>query len=218
MYKHCIFLDAGHGGRKINGCYTTAPSKMWDFKKGNFHNGGVFYEGVKNREYADAIATKLISKGINVVKVYHPWLDTPVSKRVEVANYYHNNIQPGIFFSEHSSGGINNGARGFSIWTSNIKSKSNILASEFVKVYKEELSDDINKYSIMLEDISSTDNSENEFYILRETDMPALLAENLFFDEYNDAIILMDSYYKDQYVNMVCEWAEWAVNYMDNNG
>jgi hypothetical protein len=64
MFKHCIFLDAGHGGREASGCYTTAPSRMWDLKKGTFHNGSIFYEGVKNREYADIIAAKLVSVAI----------------------------------------------------------------------------------------------------------------------------------------------------------
>jgi N-acetylmuramoyl-L-alanine amidase len=176
MFKHCIFLDAGHGGREASGCYTTAPSKMWDLKKGTFHNGSIFYEGVKNREYADIIAAKLVSKGINVVKIYHPWLDTPLNKRIEVANYYHNNIQPGIFFSEHSNVSSDNNGRGFSIWTSIKQDKSDILACEFVKMYKEDLSNDITKYFI------------DELYILKETDMPALLAENLFFDQYDDAM------------------------------
>ena len=38
---------------------------------------------------------------------------------------------------------------------------------------------------------SEHDNEAN-FYILRKTNMPAILVEHLFFDNYDDAMLLMD--------------------------
>lgn len=215
QYKHCIFLDAGHGGVTPEGVYTTAPSKMWTHKQGIFHNGSTFYEGVKNREYADAIAEKLVAKGYNVVKTYHPYLDTPLSRRVQMANYYHDNIQKGIFVSEHSNAASQT-ARGFSIWTSKGQTQSDFFAEEFMKMYKADLSDDITR---IMEDRSDGDaDYEANFYVLRETKMPAILMENLFFDNYNDTLILMDSYYKDQYVDVMVNWLEWSIEHLDKNG
>lgn len=221
-YKYCIFLDAGHGGvNPATGIYTTAPSKMYDHSTGacndnnEFHDGGVFYEGVKNREYADEIAKRLTDKGINVVKTYHPWEDTPLSRRVEIANYYHKNIQPGIFISEHSNAATGT-ARGFSIWTSIGQTTSDFLAEEFMKIYKSDLSDDAIRIREQSYEDGDADYEEN-FYVLRNTSMPAVLTENLFFDNFEDAKILMDEYYKEKYIEVVVDWAVWAVEYMEQN-
>jgi N-acetylmuramoyl-L-alanine amidase len=215
-YEYCVFLDAGHGGiRPDTGYYTTQPSKMFTHEKGKFHNGSTFYEGVKNREYADEIAKRLMDKGINVIKTYHPWEDTPLSRRVELANYYHSNIQKGIFFSEHSNASTG-AAKGMSVWTSIGQTTSDFLAEEYLKFYKADLSDD--GIRVREQDYEDGDGDyEENFYVLRNTNMPAVLSENLFFDNFDDARLLMDDYYKEQYIQVTVAWLEWAVKYMSEN-
>ena len=56
----CVFLDAGHGGLDAAGNYVTAPSKMHQHTRGEFHNGRLFYEGVWNRRLTRLVVSKLI--------------------------------------------------------------------------------------------------------------------------------------------------------------
>ena len=205
-----IFLDAGHGGIDPNGDYTTAPSKMFDHKEGTFHNGSVFYEGVKNREYCRLIIKYCNLLGITVIPVYHPYLDTPLSFRVEMANYYHNNIRKGIYVSEHSNA-ANTKAKGFSVWTSIGETKSDEYAQMFLDKYKESFKG-YDSVHVREEDYKDGDGDyEENFKVLRDTAMPAVLTENLFFDNFSDATLLMSEVYKAKYVTTFVNWLKMIV-------
>ena len=51
---------------------------------------------------------------------------------------------------------------------------------------------------------------EARFTVLVKTNMPAVLSENLFFDNFLDASILEEEWYKDTYAELVADWADWA--------
>lgn len=193
-----IFLDAGHGGVDPNtGKYTTAPGKMWAHPQGNFHQGTTFLEGVSNRLFCDEIFKYATSLGINVIKVYHDWKDNGLTTRTNIANAYHQSISEGIYLSMHSNA-INkqDGASGFSIWTSPGQSSSDALATSIWNAVNKELSA---KWSIKMLTQSVADKDadyEANFAVLTNSAMSAVLIENLFFDNYADSVKLMDKQYR----------------------
>lgn len=192
-----LFLDAGHGGiDPKTGKYTTAPGKMWDHKKGQFHNGSVFYEGVSNRAFCNAIIKEAVAEGINVVQVNHEWKDNSLKSRTDIANSYHKNIQEGIYLSMHSNAvNAQDKAEGFSIWTSKGQGKSDEIASAIFSNVGKVIAP---KWNIkMRADRSDGDNDyEADFAVLVNSGMPAVLIENLFFDNYNDSVKLMNPEYQ----------------------
>jgi N-acetylmuramoyl-L-alanine amidase len=201
-----IFLDAGHGGIDPSTFkYTTKNAKQFKHNKGQFHDGNMFFEGVKNREYCSLLHERLVECGITVIPVYHPYLDTPLSNRVNMANVYHKNICEGIYVSEHSNA-ANTKARGFSVWTSIGQTKSDVYADILLEEYKNTFGE-IKSIRIREQDYKDGDGDyESNFYVLRNTDMPAILTENLFFDQYDDAMMLMSDWYKETYVECLVRW------------
>ena len=201
-----IFLDAGHGGiDPRRDMYTTAPDKMFKHEIGEFHQGATFLEGVKNREYCSLLHKSLTEEGITVIPVYHQWRDTPLGHRAELANKYNEDIASGIYVSEHSNA-ANKTAKGFSVWTSIGQTKSDEYADILVDEYKETFGDD-NSIRIREQDYNDGDSDyEANFYVLRRTDMPSILIENLFFDNLEDAKKLMCEDYKVKYVECLVRW------------
>ena len=192
-----IFLDAGHGGiDPKSGKYTTAPSKMWKHPKGKFHNGTVFYEGVSNRQFCDEIIKVCNRENINVVKVYHDWKDNSLASRVNIANSYHRTINEGIYLSMHSNA-VNwqDKAEGFSVWTSLGKSSSDDIATAIWTNVSKVI---VPKWGIKMRSERSDGDPDYEanFTVLANSGMPAVLVENLFFDNYNDTLKLVNPEYQ----------------------
>jgi N-acetylmuramoyl-L-alanine amidase len=217
MYTHA-YLDAGHSGTEpTTDEYLTAPAKLFTHLSGDFHQGSTFYEGVKNRGYINRIYQILSDRGnVIPVLVHHPWLDTPLHHRVRAVNYEHDVLKKkGIFFSEHSNATPQHTARGFSAWTSIGQTMSDKLADNLLKRYKKTFSVDGKRIKCR-EDLSDGDmDYEANFYVLAKTSMPAVLSENLFFDQIDDAHLLMDTGYKEAYCEMVADWIEWSINYLN---
>lgn len=207
-FNKCIFYSNGHGSLDLHGNYVTAPAKMHKFK-----DGTILYEGVKNKEYGDMAMSKMMDLGINVVPVNHTFEDTRLSHRTNLANFYHSTIQKGIYLSEHSNA-HNTRARGFSIWTSPGQTYSDVLATKFFEMYVEEFRKPVehNKIKFRTQDYRDNDpDYEARFWELVQTNMPAVLFENLFFDNRQDAEILMDEGYRDRYTTLQAKFALWSV-------
>lgn len=199
-----VFLDAGHGGIK-NGEYTTAPSKMFDHKKGTFHDGSKFYEGVKNRKAIDLIEKKLLEDGKLIpIKVYQEKEDTALYFRSDLANRIHK-IRKGFYFSEHSNATPQHTARGFSVWTSVGQTDSDVFASLVYDLVKEKLSSIFNIKMMKQTAYDEDADYEAKFHVLVRTSCPSLLVENLFFDNFEDAKILMNEEYLSSYAEAVVE-------------
>ncbi len=206
MRDLCVFLDAGHGGIDRNGNYVTAPSKQFQHARDTFHNGRWFYEGVFNRIITDRIAAKLRNLKIDCLVVSHEYVDTPLAQRVDMANWYHRNYKPGIFISNHANAS-NGNARGYEIYTSPGRTPSDALADLHWTNVKDLLGTRIS----MRPDLSDGDNDkEANFFVLVRTAMPAILVEHLFFDNYDDALLLMDDNVQDLFaeatVRTVIQW------------
>lgn len=201
-YDWCIFLSAGHGGVNPKGIYTTFPSK---FKR--FNDCAYFYEGEKNREYCRLIHKKLIERNVHVVPLYHNYKDTERDDRTNLANMYHRTIQKGIYYSEHSNA-FNGSARGFCIFTSRGYTKSDGLAKFLIKGYKR-------KFPNI--PIKGDDGEwDRDFDEVANTVMNALLIENLFFDNEEDAAILLNDQYKENYTDLIADFLEAVVAYRSN--
>ena len=192
----CVYLDAGHGGLSPQGFYTTAPSKMYFHDEGTFHNGGFFYEGVFNRQITNRVANKLKNLGIPNVIVSHEYLDLSLQYRADTANWYHKNYKKGVFVSNHANASQNHRARGFEVYTTPGKTKSDKFADLLWEQVNTLLGDRIR----MREDKSDGDHDkEVRFFVLRKTVMPAILVEHLFFDNFEDAKLLADDYVQEMF-------------------
>ncbi|MEZ5043771.1 MAG: N-acetylmuramoyl-L-alanine amidase [Saprospiraceae bacterium] len=185
----CVFLDAGHGALDKAGKYVTAPSKQYKHSKGIFHGDGWFYEGVFNREITNRVAAKLNNLGISNIIVSHEYVDMSLQYRVDLANWYQKNYKKGLFISNHANASGSGAARGFEVYSTKGKTKSDDVATLHFNNVQDLLGDRI-KYR--------TDNSdgdpdrESNFYVIKNTSMPAILVEHLFFDNFDDATLLLD--------------------------
>lgn len=185
----CVYLDAGHGGLNPSGAYTTAPSKMHYHTNGVFHNGGYFYEGVFNRALTNRVVRKLNNLKINNLVVSHEYLDLSLQHRVDTANWYHKNYKKGIYISNHANASVNNRARGFEVYTTPGQTQSDAFADLLYKQVEGLLG---NKIRMRSDRLDGDYDKEARFYVIRKTYMPAILVEHLFFDNYEDAKLLMN--------------------------
>jgi N-acetylmuramoyl-L-alanine amidase len=178
MSNFTWLLDAGHGGMHEDH-YTTAPSKMFTFP-----DGLVIYEGVINRKITDILIGLMEENGIRYKKVYHDAHDYSLPFRVSIADAVYQKDKSCIYLSIHSNSG---GGSGFEIFTSPGQSKSDKVANIFCEVYQSSFPD----IKFRSDKSDGDADKEENFYVLRKTDCPALLVENLFFDNRREAEILL---------------------------
>lgn len=184
-----VFLDAGHGGLDPAGKYVTAPSKQFKHSQGSFHKDTWFYEGVWNRTLTDRVAAKLQRLSIPNVTVSHEYVDNSLQYRVDMANWYHNRVGRSLYISNHSNSSTAHNARGFEVFTSPGQTRSDEIATLHFNNVRNLLADRI----VYRQDMSDGDpDKEASFVVLRETKMPAILIEHLFFDQLDDARLLMN--------------------------
>jgi N-acetylmuramoyl-L-alanine amidase len=191
--EFCVFLDAGHGGInpkvKLPNGYTTYPSKCSQHNNGSFHSYGWFFEGLFNRAVVQYIEQYLNDWGYTTMKVYDEIIDTPLSKRVTKANFAAKNYKASLYLSIHGNAAENKSARGWEVFTSPGQTKSDIYAELLFKEVKQSFPN-----WIFRADLTDGDHDKEErFYVLTQTDMPAVLSENGFFTNYHDAKLMFDA-------------------------
>lgn len=182
-------IDAGHGGM-VDGKYVTQG------KHYRFSDGTVIYEGVINRTIGRLLAEKLKKAGI---PFFQSTLDTEedisLTQRVQQANAYYQARRNCYFLSIHSNSasdevmGEGNGAKGFEIYTSIGKTKSDELANIASKWYKKLFPDFVFRENKT--EAGEFENKEKAYTVLTKTQCPAFLVENLFFDNKNEALFLL---------------------------
>lgn len=175
-----ILLDAGHGGY-VRNKYVT-PGKRFKHESG-FHDNGWFYEGVWNRTFTDMVADRLKDLKIPFMKIYHPSTDTSLTSRVRMANTFNAKI----LISNHANA-ANGRARGWEVFSSNRKDKSDEYARMYADMY----------------DVSAHRNrghKEANFTILT-TRCPSILVEHGFFDNFDDASLLFNKDHLDYIVDL----------------
>lgn len=173
-----LVLDAGHGGL-IRGRYTTR-GKLYDHGPDhNFHKGGIIYEGLINRAIVNAMVDKLERIHYPYLVVSDPALDTSLADRVNLANA----VAPrkSLYMSIHANASKDQKGRGYEVFHAGSESSklaANMLREQVKEVIKGKTPDrGVKTY---------------RFYVLSRTKMPAVLSENLFFDNLEDAKILFE--------------------------
>lgn len=172
-----ILIDSGHGGINKSGEYVTAPSKMFEF-----NNGEVAYEGHINRQLELMVKFFLLRMvpEATIVSVADSYIDTPLWKRVKLANQY--DPKDTVYVSLHSNASRKHNASGFSIYTTVGETQADVLArSIFRAVAKSSKS-----LGITMRRTRSDVDIEKNFYVLKHTKCPAVLVESLFFDHRRD--------------------------------
>ncbi len=170
-------LDPGHGGI-VNGKYVTAPRKMFKFP-----DGFVIYEGVVNRLITAKLKYKLKMAGIDFRDVVDAEDDVALSVRVNRADAEYMKDKRCIYLSIHSNAG---GGMGNEIYTSKGQTKSDKIANIFCELYQKHFPD----FKFRAEQVDGDADKEADFFVLRKTDCPAILVENLFFDTRKEAEFL----------------------------
>ena len=186
--KYHWLLDNGHGGVK-NGIYTTSPNWNADpntWHKMHVHNGIPIYEGEFNRKVVDAIAWRLAEYGVNFSVLVPDEEDMSLFNRVSRANSFYKQDKSCIFVSIHGNA-FNTSAKGFEVFTSKGETRSDKIA----EVFAVEMSKAFPSKTMRWDLTDKDKDKEANFYVLKYTDMPALLTENFFFDNAEDAKIMM---------------------------
>lgn len=168
-----ILIDNGHSRLTKGKC---SPDKS-------------FYEWQYNRKIARELHKRLCSEGIcNVLLVPEDDYDVPLTERANRANKYG---KDNLFISIHINAAGNGqwmNARGWSVFTSPGKTKSDEIAT----VFWEEAKKVLGPMNITLrKDMSDGDPDwEAKFTVLAKTICPAILTENCFMDNKEDLAFL----------------------------
>ena len=182
MSNYLWILDAGHGGFK-NGVYTTAPAKMHTFP-----DGLTVHEGMINRSIARYVWMNLVEIGVDFKLVYDEQEDDPLSVRVKRVNdIVSKEERTCVLISIHSNASPEHTAIGNEIFVyTKASERSKKVAHIFCETYIREMPQfNFRKHS------NDQLFKQANYQILRETNCPAILPENLFFDERKQAEFLL---------------------------
>lgn len=174
-----VILDNGHGNN--------TPGKRSPVWLG----GRQVQEWEFNRDLVWRIADKCRKSGIRAVKLVPEMYDVPLDVRCVRANNLYRQDPKCVLISIHANAG---GGTGFEVFTSRGKTKADPVATMLI----EQLQKDFPAIA-MRRDMSDGDpDKESDFYILKHTDAPAILAENLFMDNENDCLKLLSSRFREE--------------------
>tara|TARA_R100000008_G_scaffold35842_1_gene20401 strand:+ start:1479 stop:2153 length:675 start_codon:yes stop_codon:yes gene_type:complete len=201
MAKYTWLLDPGHGGI-INGVYQTAGKRSPAFP-----DGSVLYEGEFNRDIVRRIMdlcsgywgdgsetaprrrrkayTQFALDAINLVDTEE---DVSLKERVKSANEIHREKGNCIYLSIHSNAFGNgkefNGAKGTCTFH-HYRSRGGKKLAEALQRWLADLTPFRDR------GVRANETWAN-FYVLRKTHMPAILSENGFMTNFDDATLLLD--------------------------
>ena len=199
-------IDAGHGGLDENGNYTTKNAKQYKFT-GTDQGDLEIFEGVINRKIARKLIEKLEAKNMSYCDLNSTdGNDMPLRRRVNKANALYDKNKSYYYLSIHSNSasanlsGSGTSAHGFEIFTSRGTTTSDLFAKIAAQAYKSHLCGD-GKFRFR-------GVKEANFYVLKHTNCPAILVENLFFDNYEEAKYLLSDEGQDAIAECLCEAIE----------
>lgn len=187
--KYHWLLDNGHGGL-VDGKYDTCPN--WDqhnpntWHKMHVHNGVPIFEGVFNKKVVNSIAWKLSDLGINFSLVVPEEEDVSLKERVKRVNNFYKTDKSCIFVSVHGNA-FNSLAKGFEVFTSKGLTRSDAIAEVFAIQMSKMFPNKVMRWDLTDKDRDK----EANFFVLKNTHCPAILTENFFFDNPQDAAVMM---------------------------
>jgi len=186
MSNYYWIIDAGHGGIK-EGKYVTAPAKMH-----KFDDGFTIHEGEVNRKISALLQRMLQTEGIDFCLVYDEVEDTSLDSRINLVNKVYEKNPNAILLSIHSNAG---GGKGLEIFTSIGQNKSDVVAEYLHQSYTKYLP----KFKFREDESDGDHDKEARFAMVGYERMkngkvvwygpkcPAVLVENLFFDNREEA-------------------------------
>ncbi len=172
-FKGIIMLDAGHG--------SDTPGKrspVWS-------DGKQLLEWGFNRTVCMKLKYLLDMAGATVYFTHLPTLDNSLGERVRRANSLYTRFPDSFLISIHANAG---GGTGWECYTSPGKTRSDDIASFLCYNAQEKWGKDWR----MRFDLSDGDHDkEARFYMLTNTQCPAVLTENFFMDTERDCRYIM---------------------------
>ena len=163
-----ILIDAGHG--------IDTPGKR--------SPDGSFLEYLWNRQIADLVIARLVSRGVDASLVVTETNDISLRTRAMRVNRICDQVgtQNVLLVSIHANAAGNGSAwmnaKGWSCYTSKGKTKSDQVAECLYDAFEAEFQD-----RKIRKDMSDGDRDwEENFYVLQKSKCPAVLLENFFYD------------------------------------
>lgn len=192
--KYKYLIDPGHGGM-VNGKYVT-PGK----RSPKFEDGSQLFEGVNNRDLTKRLIANLQSENIDCIDIVASEQDISLETRVQRANKQHQ-IKKSLYISIHSDAagdGTNwHSASGISVYTSKGQTKSD----EFAQIIFDELHEQFGDTVKWRTETSDGDkDKEEDFYVLRNTNCPAVLLELGFHTNKEEAKKMLTPEFKNKVV------------------
>lgn len=191
MSRYTWLLDPGHGGI-IDGVYQTAGKRS-----PKFPDGSQFFEGEFTRDVARRIIE--LSKSpwgaahnLNIINLVDTEKDISLKSRVSTANQIHRKAKNCIYVSIHA----NAHGMGKSFDDPRAKARGTCTFYHYKSSKGKVLAENLQRWLADLtpfrdRGIRANDSWAN-FYVLRKTHMPAVLSENGFMTNFDDATLLMD--------------------------
>ncbi len=201
MSKNTYILDAGHGGM-VNGKPVTNGKRS-----PKLPDGTVLYEGVNNRLMVEYIKKQFLGEGIRFYDCVSSEYDVPLTTRVNRANKL-NEKTPCVYLSIHSDafgdGSKWNDVSGIGIYTSKGNTKSDSFASLFIEELFDNFNDTIN---LRIDTTDGDKDKEEDFYVLKKTNCPAILCEFGFHTNLKETIRMQ----KDDWRNTIAKSLIYAI-------
>lgn len=208
MKQTVLFIDAGHGGVDPMTKEYLTPEKIGKktlHTNGKpYHYNGWFYEGKFNRDFAYEFIEVATKAGFHCVPVFHPWVDNSLKSRTDMANKLA--LEYGtrtMFLSFHANAATSTtspqtSAAGVCSLVYKLGSDTAKLAMDITK----ELERVFDKYGSKRRSSLVHDNS---LHITTHTSMPAILFELGFFDNPDNADLLVNPIFRSLLIKVMVE-------------
>lgn len=168
-------LDNGHGKETPGKCSPQFGGHL-----------PILYEWEFNRDIVQRVANMCTNAGIRYRVLVPEDNDISLEARCERANRIYRETGGKCFLlSIHANAG---GGTGWECYTTKGETKSDRIAEILANEWRAEFGD---QWKIRADYTDGDADKESQFYILQHTKCPAVLSENLFFDNYNDYQFLM---------------------------
>lgn len=174
-----FILDNGHGMDTRGKC-----SPIWE-------NGKWVEEWDFNRDMVFRIEIKARQAGIKTINIVPELNDIPLSTRCKRINEAYAADKSAILLSIHANAG---GGTGFEVYTTPGQTKADPIATALI----EQLQRDFPTIKMRTDMTDKDPDKESNFYILKHTNCPSLLAELLFMDRYEDCQLLLSDEWRDK--------------------
>lgn len=189
MSKFLYIIDPGHG--------TSTPGK----RSPKFDDGTVLMEGVNNRDVARRLIMAMEQEDIKCIDIVASTLDVSLETRVIRANNLAK-TKPCVYISIHSDAngdGINwDKASGMSVYTSvGDTGKSDDFAELVINELQDNFKDSVKWRT---ESTDGDKDKEENFYVLKNTNCPAILCELGFHTNKEEATKMLTVDWKNKIV------------------